>query len=224
MSRRKATIVQGVGAHSDPWHGLESTSAAIVAVLSDEHDCTIVTTDDRLDLTDTDLVVVNVSGEFETKPGDSEPVVDELVRYSRCGGAILACHSSALGFTDDPRWEALMGGVWVTGVTMHPQIGWSLVQMSDDSPLAPAVSDFELYDERYSHLRVSDDNHILASHTEDGMTHPLAWLRPASHVAGPVIYTALGHGVEAYESVGHQRFLRSAVDWLAHNAQREGKR
>lgn len=200
-------VVTGTGAHADPWHDLGETSGAIAAVLSDDGDVTRLTTDELAPgvLDDVDVVVVNASADLAAPPSDSSDVVAELHAHASRGGGVVAVHSSSLAFPDDDRWARLLGGRWVPGRSGHPQIGNALVQAAG-SPLLS--DDFTLYDERYTLLETADDTELVAFHTEDGVPHPLVWLHRSP--SGVVAYSALGHGVEAYDS-SNAFLLRSLV-------------
>ncbi len=212
---RVAVVVTGVGVHSDPWHGLEATSAAASALLAPDFAVRDITTDDLDQLEGADLVVLNVSGDLATPLADSRAFVDALLAVHASGTPILALHSSSLAFRDDDRFAELLGGRWVPGVTMHPQIGVALVQPAEG---AFGASAFEVYDERYTALERRDDTELLALHTEDGLTHPLVWVRDAQDGRGAVAYDALGHGVESYLAEGHARLFRALVARLVGDA------
>jgi len=211
MTDRPALIVTGVGAHADPWHGLAATSTALAEVLAERMPVRHLDTDGiehGATLTDAALVVVNISGDLATDPAAASAVLDPLLDAAAAGIPLLAVHSASLAFRDDPRWAELLGGRWVPGVTMHPQIGWSLVQPTG------ALSPFRVYDERYSHLEIGDDSALRAFHTDDGLTHALAWSRPGADGHGGVAYSALGHGVESYRSAGTRALLHALIDEL----------
>jgi len=222
MTDRPALIVTGVGAHADPWHDLPSTSTALAEVLAERMPVHHLDTDEITDeitdggtLKEAALIVVNISADLATQPAAASAVLDPLLDAVAAGIPLLAVHSSSLAFRDDPRWAEVLGGRWVPGVTMHPQIGWSLVQ-----PTAP-LSPFRVYDERYSHLEVGDGSALRAIHTDDGIAHALAWSRRGVDGHGAVAYAALGHGVEAYRSAGMRALLHALTDELlgtAHTA------
>jgi type 1 glutamine amidotransferase len=214
-------IVSGEQEHTDPWHGLDGTSAAIAEVLADAMTDaavrTIGTADESLAgaVAEADVVVLNVSGDLAAEPADSRGIVDLLEAHTAAGKGMLVLHSSSLAFSDDPRWAALLGGRWVPGVTMHPQIGHALVQATDEGrDTVRELDDFVLYDERYTALETRSDARILAEHTEDGLTHPLVWAREGAEGRGRVAYDALGHGVESYDSVEHRRLLARLLAWV----------
>lgn len=210
-------IVSGEQEHSDPWHALPETSARVAEVLSPLGSVRVVNTSaENLSeaIASADVVVVNVSGDLATEPADSASVVDALESHSAKGKGIVALHSSSLAFSDDPRWEAILGGRWVPGTTMHPQIGHAVVQATAEGRDAVTdFADFVLYDERYTALETRPDARILAVHTEDGLTHPLVWRRDAANGRGRVAYDALGHGVESFDSAAHRRLLTGLVVW-----------
>ena len=219
-------VVSGVGAHSDPWHALPATSARVAEVLAPLGEVRVVATDDPAltgEIAASDVVVVNVSGDLAAPPADSRALVDALEEHSAAGRGIVALHSSSLAFGDDPRWAALLGGRWVPGTTMHPQIGHAVVQATDAGrDLLDGLDDFVLYDERYTALETRADARVLAEHTEDGMTHPLVWGRERDERdaergtarasgRGRVAYDALGHGVESFDSPEHRRLVTGLV-------------
>lgn len=211
MTDRPALIVTGVGAHADPWHGLAATSTALAGVLAERMPVRHLDTDEIANggtLTDAALIVMNISGDLATEASAASAVLDPLLDAVASGIPLLAAHSASLAFRDDPRWAELLGGRWVPGVTMHPQIGWSLVQ-----PTAP-LSPFRVYDERYSHLEVDDDSALRAIHTDDGITYALAWSHRGADGHGGVAYSALGHGVEAYRSTGTRALIHALIDEL----------
>jgi hypothetical protein len=211
MTDRPALLITGVGAHADPWHGLAATSTALAGVLEERMPVRRLDTDEVASgvvLTDAALIVVNISGDLATAAAASSAVLDPLLEAVASGIPLFAVHSSSLAFRDDPRWAELLGGRWVPGVTMHPQIGWSLVQPT--APLAP----FRVYDERYSHLELASGSALRAIHTDDGITHALAWSRRGAAGHGGVAYSALGHGVEAYRSAGARVLIHALIDEL----------
>ncbi len=232
-------ILTGTGAHTDPWHALDATSERVAEVLGEawaDTDTgadgaeltavrvTAVTTDDDVAaaLDGAGLVIVNVSGDLATEPVDSSAIVDALLAHTGRGGGVVALHSSALAFGDDPRWAELAGGRWVPGVTMHPQIGHALVQAADGEAAA-GLTDFVVYDERYTALERDPATDVLAFHTEDGLAHPLVWRRTTASGAR-VAYDALGHGVESYDSSARCALLLGLVSWAAGAADERAER
>ncbi len=208
----KVIVLCGEGHHTDPWHDLEATSGALAGILGG----TVLGTSDpglRRALRAADLLVVNATSDPEGPAPASAPIVDPIIEAWQSGTPVLAVHSSALAFPDDPRWRDLVGGSWRPGVTFHPPIGPALVEPGEGHPQV-VERDFVLYDERYSALAVDDGLEILAWHTEEGIRHPLVWSRPTAPPAGRSLYSALGHGTESYDSPDHRRLLIRAAEWL----------
>ncbi len=209
---RNVIVLCGEGEHTDPWHDLPATSAALAGILGG----TVLGTADptlRDALPDADLLVVNATSDPGGPPPASATVVDPIVETWQSGTPVLAVHSSALAFRDDPRWRDLLGGCWRPGVTFHPPIGPALVERGTGHPQV-VERDFVLYDERYSALELDPDIEVLAWHTEDGIRHPLVWSRRTDPPAGRSLYSALGHGTESYESAQHRELLTRAAEWL----------
>lgn len=206
----KVIVVCGEGEHTDPWHDLPATSAALAGIL----DGRVVGTADpalRVALREAELLVVNATSFLDGPAPQSGPVVEAILDAWTAGTHVLAVHSSALAFPDDRRWHDLVGGSWRPGLTFHPPIGTALVESGDEEPRL-VEHDFELHDERYSALEVEDGVTVLAWHTEEGVRHPLIWTRPSP--GARTLYSALGHSTESYESEDHRRLLQRAADWL----------
>ena len=212
MPSHRALLVTGAGAHTDRWHDLGATSAAVARVLAARFEVTETTTDDLTGLADADLLVLNVAGDRESEPTDSRPVVDALLRAHASGTGLLAIHSSSIAFRDDPRWAELLGGRWVSGVSDHPPIGDTVVRVLADAPFGEP-GDLELFDERYTALERRDGTLLVAEHDEAGASHPLVWAREPDG-GGRVVYSALGHDTRSYESPGHRDLLHAATTWL----------
>lgn len=204
------TVVAGTGEHADPWHALPAVASAVAELLDDIGDVRVTTIEARHEWRDCDLLVLVVGGDLATPAPRSGPFVDLVVHHHRSGKPLIALHSAALAFRDDPRWQEVLGGRWVPGRSSHPQIGHALIQttpaLSVPDGLVAFAGDFVLYDERYSFLETHEVT-VLARHTEDGCVHPLVWGRPASADRGVVVYDGLGHGVESLASSDHARWL-----------------
>lgn len=213
-----ALIVSGAGRYADPWHQYAETSARIAAVLSDHGFRVQTSVDVAASLAGldhrTDLLVMNAGSSVEHPSADEDrQACDGLLRYLSRGGPVLAMHSSASTLRTAPEWESVMGGRWLQGITMHPPIGSCHVKVYPERhPIVALSSDFEIYDEGYSYLRVADDVGTLASHRHDGLEHPLLWVR--RYGRSPIVYDALGHDQRSYDSPGHVAILSRAARWL----------
>jgi len=216
-----ALIMSGAGRYADPWHDYPATSARIADVLvdvglavevSDDVDRSLVSLVER---TDINLLVVNAGISVEDPPDHTVDgaVGAGLLQFLRRGSSLLAMHSAASTLPDIPEWESIIGARWVNGMTMHPEIGHAEIHVHPDrhQVVASAV-DFEVWDERYSFLRVAPDVVALASHEYAGMTHPLLWVR--EHEGSRVAYDALGHDERSYQSPDHTALLGAATRWL----------
>ena len=212
----RAVVVSGSGRYADPWHPFAETSAAIAAVLAAAG--LDVTVDDQVDtrladVSDVDLLVLNIGAVDEGDDARDAATRRGLLAYVASGRPLLACHSSATSLQPMPEWEDVLGGIWVRGTTMHPP--WSRAHVlvdTDAHPITSGVPDFEIDDERYTHLRVSPAVTPLAWHEHEGARHPLMW----THMAGRarVVYDALGHDAASYAAAEHRTLIAQAAAWL----------
>jgi uncharacterized protein len=216
MMQGQTLILSGGGDFTDPWHPFQETSARIAAVLGELGQEVRVSTAvvDSLLALDTDapeLLVIN-AGNAE-RPTDSDAdAIASLASYLGRGGALIVMHVSSTAFPLVDEWERIVGGRWVRGTTMHPDEGDSGVRVLPGHPITDGVSDFTVYDEMYSWMRVEPANHLLASHSYEGVDHPLAW---AHEVDGArVVYDALGHTTRSFDAADHVRLLQNSARWV----------
>jgi type 1 glutamine amidotransferase len=243
--RGHAVILSGSGRFADPWHPFAETSGRIAAILAGIGFSTeIAGADERMaDLSGADLVVVNI-GAPSTPDLDRDAANRRgLLRYVADGGPLLVMHVSSTSLPSVPEWESIVGGIWVRGTTMHPDYGRARVHVYPERDrIVSGIGDFELFDERYSYLRVDPSLTPLATHVHDGIEHPLLWAhiyskpspaddpgsaRNASggeRVPGAdtgtaseparVVYDALGHDARSFDSAEHREIVARAAEWL----------
>jgi type 1 glutamine amidotransferase len=176
--------------------------------------------EDRVrDLDDVDLVVVNAACGADESAGPGSTY--GLRPYLERGGSLLAVHAGAAGTRHADDWAAVTGATWVDERSMHPEQDLCRVQVVPGlRGIGSGLSDFDVFDERYSWLRLEPGNDVICAHTYLGTTHPLAWARKV----GParVVSDLLGHGPESYDFPGRVALLRAAVTWLTAAVSRSG--
>lgn len=211
-------IVSGGGRYADPWHPFAATSGRVQSVLlgvghdvgvSEDPDAALTGLGSGADLPD--LLVLNVGN-----PKDASPQPEAaagLLAYLGTGRPLLALHSSSTTFASWDEWEAILGGRWVRGISMHPEQGNARIRLlASGHPITSGLEDFELFDERYSHLRTGADNAVLAVHEHDGREHPILWAH--RYGTAEVVYDALGHDEQSYMSPARVEILLRSVAWL----------
>jgi type 1 glutamine amidotransferase len=96
---------------------------------------------------------------------------------------------------------------------MHPDLGDASIEVDTDAhPIVAGVADFEVYDERYSWMRVSPQVRGLAWHEHAGTRHPLLWTH--EYGGARVVYDALGHDERSYLSARRRMLVSRAARWL----------
>jgi type 1 glutamine amidotransferase len=219
VTTRRALVVSGAGRYADPWHPFAATSVRISHILRDVGFAVEVSesVDDSLaalqsDASDVDLLVVNVGSPREPDAADAGSRAGLLAHLGR-GGAVLSMHVSATSFPAIPEWEAIVGGIWVRGTTMHPDAGPARIKMyAERHAIVAPLHDFTVFDERYSYLRTADEVVPLATHEHNGIEHPLVWVW--EYGPARVVYDALGHDARSYESPEHCELVGRAALWL----------
>lgn len=223
-----ALVLSGSGRYADPWHPFAATSALVADALEAAGIATSVTegVDAALAaLPDSapDLLVVNIGAPDGPAPegvdrGPGDPAVDAAARagllsHLAAGRPLLALHVSSTSLHFVPEWEAILGGIWVRGTTMHPDYDRARIHVETDAhPIVEGVPDFATIDERYSYLRVAPDVHALAWHEHDAERHPLLWAR--RYGSARVVYDALGHDAASYDSPEARELIARSARWL----------
>jgi type 1 glutamine amidotransferase len=215
----RVLVLSGSGRYSDPWHPLAQTSARLADILRERgHDVEVSSDiDDRLtDLSEVDVLVVNASDSARHDADADVPTIAEarsgLLAFHARGGGIVAVHSASLTLRGIPEWPDLIGGRWVIGTSMHPDIGEADIHVLPHA-VTTGVADFRTFDERYSSLEVHPRATPLGWHAHDGAAHPLMWALQSD--AGRAVYLGLGHDDRAYEAPETRLLVGQAVQWAA---------
>ncbi|TFV98363.1 ThuA domain-containing protein [Leifsonia flava] len=214
------TVLSGHGDYADPWHPFDETSQRLAALLAPLGEVTV-----RVDveaalagLTATDarpdLLVFNISRDEGVEPSTPpESAQTGLLAHLADGRPILAVHSASRAFADWPEWSSILGGHWEDGLTFHPERGVAHIVPTDlAGELLGRGRSFYTVDERYTALVLEPDTQPLATHEHGGSEHPLAWFTTFGDAE--VVYSALGHDTEAYESPDAAAFVSGAAAWL----------
>lgn len=213
-------ILTGGGRYSDRWHDHAATSQQVAEVLHElGHTCRIRETRRPAfaGIASADLVVVNcgcgrIDPEFDGSDEEWKPALDAFADHVRSGGPVLALHTACNTFHALPEWFDWLGGRWVAGTSMHPPIGQTTVQVRTGAhPIVADLADFTVYDERYSRLVVDPAVEPLVTHELDGRAQPLVWAREVG--TARIVFDALGHGVESYESPERRGLLQNEARW-----------
>jgi type 1 glutamine amidotransferase len=229
-AEHRIVILAGRGRYEDPWHDHAATSHRLALLLAwldvgdrpASVDVRSTFPDALEDLDDVDLLVVNAGtswpGFREAGIGPDDAAWSDfharLAGWSRAGGRLLAVHQAANTFGDAPGWEAVLGGRWVEGESMHPPIGPARAELAGGThPITDGLDAVEAFDERYCRLRVAPSSQVLGwVADDDGDRHPVLWANEAH--GGRTVYSGLGHDVRSYDSPSHRELLLRAATWL----------
>jgi type 1 glutamine amidotransferase len=210
-------IISGAGCYSDPWHPFAGTSQRLADIIAGlGHEVTISEEVEQVlaEPGQPDMIVVNIGNPREARPQARIDAAERgLESHLQRGGALLGVHVSATSMTTMTGWSQMLGGHWVRGRTMHPKQDLATVVVhSGAHPIVRGLTDFTVFDERYSYLRTNPDITVLCEHSTEGRMHPIVW----ACESGParVVYDGLGHDTRSYDSAGHVDLVRRTVGWL----------
>lgn len=224
----RAVILSGSGRTADPWHPYADTTALLAGIAREAgFDVEIVLgpLEGLAALADDVRVLIVNAGDPdgplpEGAPDPGAPAADLVDRAAakldaalERGVGVLAVHSAASTLRELPAYGEVLGARWIAGESWHPPLGDARVHLVGHHVIREGLDDFELVDERYSGLRLTDVIEPIAEHEEAGIRHPLVWARELGRSRS--VYSALGHDQRSYESPQHRDLLHRALQWLA---------
>lgn len=225
---RALLLSGGTGRYTDPWHPFAETSGALAGLLGEAGFGVDIADDVDAALAGLaapggpaggpagapDLLVVNVGLPRDGLPSPATPDASAGLRRWLAGGRpLLVSHVSSTSFLDSPEWAEALGGRWIRGTSMHPEYGPAAIHVHPDTgPLVAGITDFEVLDERYSYLQTAPAITVHATHTHEGLEHPVMW--SLDRRPGRTFYDALGHDAASYHSAEHREILLRAIAWL----------
>ena len=217
----KVVVLSGSGRYQDRWHDFTATSFEVAKLLEAEGFVVALRSfrpGAVREVEQADLLVVNAGqGEYVRSSDGTEEewleAFDVLRRYRARRGPILALHAAANSLDGLDEWSEWIGGRWNRTTSTHPPIGPAAVRVTASGhPITEGLTDFTVFDERYSFLDVHEGAEVLLDHHHDGRDHPLVWA--VEGAGGRSVYDPLGHGVESFASAERVDLLRREVRWL----------
>jgi cytochrome c len=142
--------------------------------------------------------------------------------WVRAGGGYVGVHSASDTEYSWPFYGDLVGAYFAD----HPEIQTATVHVETAAHPAtvmlPAI--WSRTDEWYN-FRTNPRAQVTVLATLDettytggtmGADHPIAWAQESDRLGGRALYTAMGHGAEAYADTLFRGFLVGALRWAAH--------
>lgn len=148
------------------------------------------------------VFLVNTTGEL---PHDAR---ESLLAWVTRGGTLVGIHSASDTWHSSPEYVEMLGAEFVS----HPPDYDATVVVAD--PLHPATralpSPHVLLEEIYAFANFDPARVSRVLLTVDGV--PMAWEK--RHGNGEVLYTALGHRIDVWESAWFQAHVGGIVEWM----------
>lgn len=143
----------------------------------------------------------------------SEAGRERFLEFLGQGKGLLALHAATICFDDWPVYREILGAWWEWGISSHAPFQDHKMEVRDHShPITEGIPDFTIKDELYIHARFTDSVSPLIEGVWEGQSHPVLWVR--NYGAARVCYTALGHGIEAFEHPENQLLLQRGALWV----------
>jgi type 1 glutamine amidotransferase len=168
----------------------------------------------------------------EIKPGDYDVIAfytvgqrlspeqeTALQSFVEGGGGVVAIHGASASFGNSDKWFKLIGARFAG----HAPGTYTLPITIKDTghPITRGLKDFEIVDEEYTHrFPEGVQRHVIAEFkqrppntTEKNNNNDAVWTINAGK--GRVVYTALGHGEEAWKNPAWQKLVIQSILWSA---------
>ncbi len=165
-------------------------------------------------LRDYQVVVLHFMN-WET-PDPGEQARQNLARFIREGGGVVAVHFSCGAFQGWPEFEKIVGRVYDPKLRGHDPYGAFAVTMTDvDHPIIHGLKSFTITDELYTCLAGDLPIQVLAEAKSkvDGKNYAMAFI--LKYGKGRVFHSPLGHDVGALTNPGAAELFRRGCAWAA---------
>ncbi len=149
-------------------------------------------------------------------PDPGEQARQNLARFVREGGGVVAVHFSCGAFQGWPEFEKIVGRVYDPKLRGHDPYGSFQVAMTDvDHPITHGLKPFDITDELYTCLAGQVPIQVLAESKSkvDGKNYAMAFV--LKYGKGRVFHSPLGHDVGALTNPGAAELFRRGCAWAA---------
>jgi uncharacterized protein len=142
----------------------------------------------------------------------SGKALDNLDAFIQKGGGLLALHSAAASFKQEPHYYDILGGRFIS----HGAVDWMKLEPTEENNtlFGRANSPLLIRDELYCH-DYNPQNRIHFFTNVNGEQEPQVWTR--LHGAGKVCYVAPGHCAGTFKNPLFQKIIQSGLTWAAGN-------
>ena len=139
------------------------------------------------------------------------------------GASMIFLHHALVSYQNWPEFIKIVGGqyhthsVVVDGDTLKASYDHDVnipVKVEDKKhPVTRGISDFEIVDEVYGDVEISQRVKPLLSTTHPKSMRYLAWINHYGN--SDVIYIQLGHGPSGYSNPNFGKLIQQAIEWSA---------
>lgn len=206
-------------------HPVLPESREIMTKLGDDLEWLRVTvSNDIADLTPerlkrTDVVMFYTTGMLPMDDEQKAAFMDFCLR----GGGFVGVHSATDTYAKWQPYVRHIGGTFVRH-PWHENVGIIVEDTNHPSTRHFGGSRFEITDEIYTFVNLSDDRKVLmrldnatTKNAEPDAVYPIAWTRFTGH--GRVWYSALGHRPEVWRDQRFVDHVLGGIRWAAHMAE-----
>jgi len=213
---RKVVIVTGI---DYPGHKWKETAPALAGELRKDPRLKVDVVEKPEFLASPKLSDYNVAVlhfmNWET-PDPGEQARQNLARFVKEGGGVVAVHFACGAFQGWPEFERIVGRVYDPKLRGHDPYGAFQVTMTEvDHPITRGLTPFTITDELYTCLAGNLPIQVLAESKSkvDGKNYAMAFI--LKYGKGRVFHSPLGHDVGAFTNPGAAELFRRGCAWAA---------
>lgn len=137
--------------------------------------------------------------------------------FAEADKGLVILHHAILDDQSWPWFESMAGGKYLREAEdEHPASTFQhdvkmRVEVKAEHPVVEGIEDFEIEDEVYGRMRISDRNLVLLETSHPASSGPVAWISPFTK--SRVCYIQLGHSPAAHRDRNFRKLVRQAVEW-----------
>ncbi|MFC4874674.1 ThuA domain-containing protein [Negadavirga shengliensis] len=138
-----------------------------------------------------------------------------LERWVDKGIGLVFLHHSIVSYQNWDYYRGLVGGRYLENDSGYQHdVAFRAHIMEKGHPIVKGLSNFEVYDEIYKDVDISDNVQPLISTDHPESMPLLAWCQQLSP-STRTVYIQPGHGPEVYALPAYRKLLQQAIQWAA---------
>lgn len=146
----------------------------------------------------------------------TEEQLNVLTSFVKRGGGLVGIHCASDSFRENRPYIEMLGSEF-SAHGPHHEFPVNIVKKGHR--ITTRLSDFSITDELYTLKYNANELDIILTASWLGKSEPMVYTK--SYGEGKVVYTALGHGIEAFVNQYFQKLVIRSIDWVTGKEENE---